>query len=1108
MKRLLLFTASIFLSISLSWSQLIITGVVDGPLTGGTPKAIELYALSDIPDLSIYGLGSANNGGGSDGIEYTLPATSIAAGSFFYVSSDIDQFTAFFGFPAHVEGGSAALVNGDDAIELFRYNTVVDVFGDINVDGSGQPWEYLDGWAYRSNGTGPDGTTFVPTNFTYSGPNALDGESSNATAATPFPIGSYGTIVVDGTLDPQYGAALCVQNNATGFGDNTDPAIDIANGSELDAAYAMVEGGMLYLFLAGNLESNFNKLDIFIDAQPGGQNRLLGTNPDVDFNGLNRMGDDGTNNGLIFDAIFFSNYYFTTSGGGSPYELFASTAPTDGSGGMGTFLGGGPGNVQALSNGGTVAINNSNVAGVSSTMVGNPAAVTTGIEWSIPLSEIGNPVGQIRITAFVNGSSHDFLSNQVLCGIGNGQANLGEPRNVDFSNLGGDQYFSLCTGVDGGIVLTEDGQGTVYTCPGDGLPDWIYFDSTTTSTVNYSYVVTDANATILTVLSEDSINLDGAGIGECWIWGLAYTGNLTAMIGDNAAQVALADSCFDLSDNFIRVVRDTAAGGMVMTEAGQDTVFVCLGSGQQSAIIAFDSTGNSNANYSYVVTDTNAIVLGLSDDGLVDFSQAPPGECWVWGLSYTGMLTAQVGDTASQVALSDECFDLSTNFVVVLRDSINAGEIVTSMGEDTVYYCLGSAGGGTGMFSVDSLNVFGGENFSYVITDNQGIILGIPAGDMIDVSGAGLGECWVWGLNYTGTVLAQPGDNAATTQLTDGCYDLSDNFVVAFRDSVSGGTITTEMNMDTVYYCPFNAGGDDDGVFVMDSSNTTGPNFTYVVTDNNAVILGVPGSDSVDVSGAGVGECWVWGLSYTGNVLAQVGDTASMVDLTDGCYDLSDNYVVIYRDSLSGGEVLTSDGMDTVRVCVSDGDPDILDFQSIEATGGTFTYVVTDTATKILGLPPANMVDFSNAGGGECWVWGLSFTGDVLVGLEDTAATSVISSGCYALSTDYVVVYRDTAGGACSVGLEDELSFRDISVYPNPVQDKLFFSFRSTLVNDPKSELTLYSLTGQSVRTAEYPTLPIGENRFALSVAGLSSGVYMLAFRNGERIITRQVVIE
>ena len=82
-------------------------------------------------------------------------------------------------------------INGDDAIELFENGSVSDTFGDINTDGNGEAWEYLDGWAYRNDNTGPEGTTFTSTNWTYSGANALDGESDNASATTPFPIGTY-----------------------------------------------------------------------------------------------------------------------------------------------------------------------------------------------------------------------------------------------------------------------------------------------------------------------------------------------------------------------------------------------------------------------------------------------------------------------------------------------------------------------------------------------------------------------------------------------------------------------------------------------------------------------------------------------------------------------------------------------------------------------------------------------------------------------------------------------------------------------------------------------------------------------------------------------------
>ncbi|MBU0729141.1 MAG: PEP-CTERM sorting domain-containing protein [Proteobacteria bacterium] len=171
-------------------TNMIISGVFDGPLEGGTPKAIEFYVLNDIADLSIYGFGSANNGGGTDGEEFTFSG-SATAGDFLYVASEEPFFNTFFGFtPSFISG--ATNINGDDAIELFENGSVVDVFGDINVDGTGQPWEYLDGWAYRNNNTGgSNSTTFDISEWFFSGPNALDNESTNSSSSTPFPLGTY-----------------------------------------------------------------------------------------------------------------------------------------------------------------------------------------------------------------------------------------------------------------------------------------------------------------------------------------------------------------------------------------------------------------------------------------------------------------------------------------------------------------------------------------------------------------------------------------------------------------------------------------------------------------------------------------------------------------------------------------------------------------------------------------------------------------------------------------------------------------------------------------------------------------------------------------------------
>jgi len=191
MKKIILsiICASLFNLVS-GQSDLIISGVIDGPLPGGLPKAIEIFVLNDVSDLSIYGVGAANNGGGTDGQEFTFPAVSAAAGDFIYIATEITQFNNFLGFDPDYTG-SVANINGDDAIELFQNSIAVDVFGDINTDGNGEPWEYLDVWAYRQDVTMTNGGVFDAADWNFSGPNALDGEMTNATASIAFPTGIF-----------------------------------------------------------------------------------------------------------------------------------------------------------------------------------------------------------------------------------------------------------------------------------------------------------------------------------------------------------------------------------------------------------------------------------------------------------------------------------------------------------------------------------------------------------------------------------------------------------------------------------------------------------------------------------------------------------------------------------------------------------------------------------------------------------------------------------------------------------------------------------------------------------------------------------------------------
>lgn len=270
--------------------------------------------------------------------------------------------------------------------------------------------------------------------------------------------------ILDGTLDAQYGSAVSVQTVNTGFGDNNN---------ELNAAYARIEGGNLYLLFTGNLEDNFNNLNIFIDSVAGGQNVLLN---DANNGGNNpaNMGWAGKHAGFTFDTGFDADFLLTARNGNFGGDRFDLDFSIIGAGLLGfqtatdVFAGSLTGsNAAALANGIGVAFNNSNVGGVDGSNGGaaNQAAaqaVTTGIELIIPLSVLGNPLGPIRVSAMLNGSNHDYLSNQFLGGLPAGTSNLGGDGNggfngtvgqINLNNWAGDQFFTIAN--RGGLEVPE-----------------------------------------------------------------------------------------------------------------------------------------------------------------------------------------------------------------------------------------------------------------------------------------------------------------------------------------------------------------------------------------------------------------------------------------------------------------------------------------------------------------------------------------------------------------------------------------------------------------------------------------------------------------------------
>ena len=269
-----------------------------------------------------------------------------------------------------------------------------------------------------------------------------------------------------------------------------------------------------------------------------------------------------------------------------------------------------------------------------------------------------------------------------------------------------------------------------------------------------------------------------------------------------------------------------------------------------------------------------------------------------------------------------------------------------------------------------------GTNRTFVVTDDLGNILGLPptneALQGVDFDAAGTGLCLIWYLRYEdGLEGAEVGLNANDLQ---GSFDLSNSITVNRLGAPDAGTITGG---------PFTFIVDGTADFVSGIAtdpNAVGTNRTFVVTDDQGNILGLPPTlealEGVDFDGAGTGVCLIWYLRYEDDLTgAEVGMNANNLS---GTFDLS-NSITVNRLGQPNAGMITGGPF---TFCV-DGTADFVSGIATDpnAVGTNRTFVVTDDLGNILGLPPTmealEGVDFDGAGAGVCLIWYLRYEDDI-----------------------------------------------------------------------------------------------------------------------------------
>ena len=168
-------------------NSLSLLGICHFDLPSSSGKAIHLFANEAVESLGLYSLGSANNGGGSDGEEYTFPSINLQQGDHILLCRDSLAILNYLGqdcyslFKKVFQDNNEPSGNGNDAYELFFNGNIIEIFGNSDEDGTGMVWEYTNSWAYKdSNGQ-----------WMYGGVGCTENSESSITSDCPYPLCSY-----------------------------------------------------------------------------------------------------------------------------------------------------------------------------------------------------------------------------------------------------------------------------------------------------------------------------------------------------------------------------------------------------------------------------------------------------------------------------------------------------------------------------------------------------------------------------------------------------------------------------------------------------------------------------------------------------------------------------------------------------------------------------------------------------------------------------------------------------------------------------------------------------------------------------------------------------
>ncbi|MEM9546744.1 MAG: T9SS type A sorting domain-containing protein [Bacteroidota bacterium] len=659
----------------------------------------------------------------------------------------------------------------------------------------------------------------------------------------------------------------------------------------------------------------------------------------------------------------------------------------------------------------------------------NSLAATGGVE-IVNLSDIGHFNGAITFDVPDGVGIEDYDYIVFYC--------------FQFSQLWASGEWGDTTPPGGGFECLEsditltNGTGVVDICPSDDIPDVLTFINSLDLPANthYAYLITDENEILQEVISGDSYDFEGSLIDEQRVYGIHFDGTLQPAIGSIRTATS-ATGCYTHSSilEYVEITKNACPppfeclASSTFTNGGTTSLDICPSDGMSDQISLLNSLSlDPGEHYAYLITDANELLTDVVYNSSFDFEGSSDMEQRIYGIHFDGNLNPVFG-TDRSITSASGCFTHSDaeNYLTVTKNACPPSFVceessTSSNSENTIDICA-SDGIGDIIELTNSINSEAGDNYAYLITDSDEILLEVVIETTYNFEGSGEETQRVYGIHFDGDLMAQIGENRLSTTASE-CYEHSDSdiYLTVTKNACPPQfecEVTDVSGIDTQNMFDICPSDDTDDIITLQNnlSIEAGMHYAYLITDAQEIVKAYTMTDEYNFEGSGDEEDRVYGIHFDGDLNVEIGENR-METTASGCYEHSSDseYLTITKNACPPPFVCETTGVSGIDaqnmydICPSDGTDDIITLQnnlSIEA-GMHYAYLITDAQEVVKAYTMTDEFNFEGSGDEEDRVYGIHFDGDLNVEIGENRMLTT-ASGCYEHSSnsEYLTITKN-----------------------------------------------------------------------------------------------------